>query len=247
MNPTDRFSNRAAEYAAGRPDYPQAVIDALLADLGPPGSLEVADLGAGTGISSRALADRGCSVIAVEPNETMRRSGASARNVTAHAGTAERTGLPDAAFDLVTVFQAFHWFRFDEALHEMARIARPDGRAALVYNVRDDFDPATHAYSAIVRGYASDGGADARRRGDGLEHFVAFDGWSHVAHATFSNAQGLDRAGLLARAFSTSYLPKDGTQAEALRADLDAFFEKHERDGRVTIRMKTIATIATVR
>ncbi len=75
IDPTGRFSNRADDYARHRPTYPAAAIDALLAGLGPASGLVAVDVGAGTGISARLLAERGVSVIAVEPNRAMREAG----------------------------------------------------------------------------------------------------------------------------------------------------------------------------
>ena len=55
-------------------------------------------------------------------------------------GTAESTGLHEASVDLAAAFQAFHWFDHPKALAEMVRIVRPGGRAAVVYNERDESD-----------------------------------------------------------------------------------------------------------
>lgn len=97
--PTDRFTDRAQDYARFRPSYPPAAIDCVLEDAGAPSTLTAADVGAGTGILSRLLAGRGLRVIAVEPNQAMRRAGEVHPRVTWHDGTAERTGLPDGAAD----------------------------------------------------------------------------------------------------------------------------------------------------
>src|SRR5688572_26600177 len=72
MNPTGRFSDRAQAYSRHRPSYPAPAVDAMLAGLGEPARLSAADIGAGTGISSRLLAERGLTVHAVEPNQAMR-------------------------------------------------------------------------------------------------------------------------------------------------------------------------------
>jgi hypothetical protein len=53
MNPTERFTGRAAAYVAGRPGYPAHAIDAVLARLGASDELVAADFGAGTGIGFR--------------------------------------------------------------------------------------------------------------------------------------------------------------------------------------------------
>ena len=73
MKPTERFSNRADEYARWRPSYPSEAVDAMGVA---PGAL-VADIGAGTGISSELFLRRGCRVVAVEPNAAMRDKAAS--------------------------------------------------------------------------------------------------------------------------------------------------------------------------
>ena len=65
LDPTGRFSNRAHDYAKHRPSYPDAAVDAILLGLGAPPDLVAADVGAGTGISSRLLASRGVRVIAI--------------------------------------------------------------------------------------------------------------------------------------------------------------------------------------
>ena len=96
-DPTGRFSDRAAAYAQHRPDYPSAAIDAILDGLGDPAQLVAADLGSGTGISSRLLADRGVVVKAVEPNPEMRSAATPHERVELLDCVAERTGLANAS------------------------------------------------------------------------------------------------------------------------------------------------------
>jgi ubiquinone/menaquinone biosynthesis C-methylase UbiE len=240
LKPTERFTSHAGAYARARPSYPSAAIDALLDGLGAPASLKAADLGAGTGISSRLIAARGVRVIAVEPNAAMREQAEPAANVAWVAGTAEHTTLESASVDLVTAFQAFHWFDYEAALREMARICRPGGRLALVYNERDESDPFTGDYGAIVRRYATD--KTEKRRADGRSSFEGGP-WRSRAVLHFANTHALDRAGLHARARSTSYLPKDGDEALELHAALDALFDRHARTRMVHMQMKTIVSL----
>ena len=62
------FDAVADEYDATRPDYPAQLFDALESAMGQPLLWsDVLDVGAGTGISSRALAGRGATVTAVDP------------------------------------------------------------------------------------------------------------------------------------------------------------------------------------
>jgi SAM-dependent methyltransferase len=244
VNPTGRFADRAADYVVGRPSYPDAAIDALFDGLGDPRDVYVADIGAGTGISSRLLAARGAHVIAIEPNAAMRYAAESHHLVDWRAAAAESTGLEEASVDLVTAFQAFHWFEQHGAMREMIRILRPGGRAALVYNERDESDPFTRDYGDIVRRYKTDD--TERRRNEGREIFETFEAWHQPRRLFFPNEHVLDVNGVLSRTRSTSYLPKEGDVAEALNAEVRALFERYARDGRVTMVMNTIVSIGDV-
>jgi ubiquinone/menaquinone biosynthesis C-methylase UbiE len=108
LNPLGRFSDRATDYVKYRPSYPAAAIDMIVAGLGE--AAVVADIGAGTGISSRLLADHGLRVLAIEPNAAMRTAAESHPLVDFCDGKAEDTQLAADSIDLVTCFQAFHWF-----------------------------------------------------------------------------------------------------------------------------------------
>jgi SAM-dependent methyltransferase len=238
LNPTGRFSDRAADYVKYRPDYPAAAFAAAIAGLRKPGTLRVADVGAGTGISARGVADLGPRVIAVEPNADMRAAAAPHRNVEWRDGMSEATGLAASSVDLVLCAQAFHWFRPRESLAEFHRVLRPGGRLALLWNKRDRRDPATLGYTEAIR--AVDGEHPAERR-EFDPAVVPMSGCFTALHRlAFDHAQALDRAGLLGRATSASYVPKEGAGHAELVRRLDALYERH-RDARgiVTLRYVT--------
>ena len=236
---TERFASRAGAYAAFRPSYPGEAVDAALAGLGEPGRLVVADLGAGTGISSRLFAERGARVIALEPNAAMRAAATPHPRIEWRAGTAEETHLPDQSVDLVTACQAFHWFATPRALAEFARIARR--RAAILQYERDERDDFTKAYGDVVRAHARDDTEALRRAA--LDVFAGFPG-ARVARAEFASKQRLDLAGLLGRASSASYLPDGGPELARLQADLRTAFERHQRGGFVDLATVTFALVA---
>ncbi len=234
-----RFGNRAQSYAAFRPGYPPEAIDAVLAGLGPPARLTIADVGAGTGISSRLFAGRGAKVIAIEPNLRMRSQAEPNPNIEWREGTAQHTGLPDASVDLIVACQAFHWFATLEVMHEFARVARR--RAAILQYERDERDAFTKAYGEVVRVYATDDTEAMRQRA--LAAFAQFPA-SQVSRTESLSLQGMDREALLGRAASSSYLPAAGAPAEALRRDLNDLFDRYASDGRVALHMVTYALTA---
>jgi SAM-dependent methyltransferase len=141
------FGAEAAAYERGRPSYPPEAIDWLL----PPDASDVLDLGAGTGKLTRSLLETGARVIAVEPGEAMLAElvrvvpGAEAVH-----GAAEAIPLSAASVDAVTVGQAFHWFRHDEALPEIHRVLRPGGGLALVWNRRDQQSPLQRKVNELI-------------------------------------------------------------------------------------------------
>lgn len=133
------FTRLADSYARHRPGYSPFVLDALVGLCGrPPHEVRAVDVGAGTGIWSRLLAERGFAVTAVEPNDAMRGHGESAAGpaIAWKAGSAEDTRLPDACADLVCMASSFHWPDFGSAVAEFRRILRPGGLFAALWNTR---------------------------------------------------------------------------------------------------------------
>jgi SAM-dependent methyltransferase len=234
---TDRFSGLATAYAAARPSYPVESIELLLEGMGDPARLTVVDLGAGTGISSRLIADRGPHVFAIEPNAAMRDAAQADPRIEWIDGTAEATTLPAASVDVVAAFQAWHWVDHPAGVAEARRILKPGGRLAAVYNERDERDPFTAGFGAIVRRYALD--ATEERRANALRNFEA------IAPATTrrfetGNIHQIDRAGVHKRAESSSYLPQSGAAADAMHAELDALCTQFDRDGGFPMHLVTI-------
>jgi ubiquinone/menaquinone biosynthesis C-methylase UbiE len=207
--PTERFSSRAEDYAKHRPTYPPEAIAQALANLGDPANLTAADIGAGTGISARLLADQGVQVIAIEPNAAMRSAAAFHPQVEFRAGTAEQTGLADQAIDLVLCCQSFHWFNQPVALAEFHRILKPSRRIALIWNDRDETDPFTQAHGQTIRQFSERRIYDNRRKApDALANSPLF---AQFRSQGFQHRQWLDREGLIGLALSASYAPPAAT------------------------------------
>jgi SAM-dependent methyltransferase len=128
------FGSIADDYDRLRSQPADAAVDWLL-----PGRREVlVDIGAGTGLFSRALAARAGHVIAVEPDERMRAVlAARSAGVEVLAGSGEAIPLPDAAADGVFASSAWHWMDPEKAVPEVARVLRDGGRFGLIWTGRD--------------------------------------------------------------------------------------------------------------
>jgi SAM-dependent methyltransferase len=246
LNPTTRFEDRAGDYANYRPSYPLIAIEAVIERLGPASALTIADIGAGTGISSRLLADSGARVLAIEPNKAMRSAAEGHARVEFLDGTAEWTGLPGACVDVVTSFQAFHWFNSVPALREFSRILRGQGRIALVWNERDSRDAFTAEYGIAINAAAGDH-PSLNRSGVALCETIVKSSpqFRDVRVLRFKNSKRMNLSALLGGSMSGSYVPKSGPLHDQLVLDLTRTHVKFaESDGCVEMIYQTEMVLA---
>lgn len=240
VDPTERFTGRVESYRRYRPGYPAEIVDVLRRECGLSDDSVIADVAAGTGLLTEVFLDAGLRVVAVEPNAEMRAAcselGQRYPKLEIVAGTAEATGLPDASVDLITVAQAMHWFDLDRTRREFARVLKPGGWCAVVYNNRRLSGDAFHeGYEQLLREFGIDymavkGQHMGRRR---LSEFFAPE---PMQCATFPNAQRFDYAGLEGRILSSSYMPQPGqARFEEMRAAAQRLFAETEHDGPVTM------------
>jgi len=251
LDSTQRFSDRVADYARYRPGYPAELITFLHETCAIPAHAKVADIGSGTGISSKLLLDAGHPVIAVEPNDAMRQAAdqwlSGYSDYSSVAAPAEQTTLPDACVDLVAAAQAFHWFDRNQARREFARILRPGGLVVLFWNSRlldgSDF---LRGYETLLRTYGVDYSEVAERYSDDADMQDWFgSGLRHIGH--FHYAQKLDFDGLRGRMQSSSYAPKAGHPhyEPALQA-LQSLFDATARQGYVDFEYDTRVYVGTL-
>lgn len=214
------FDRAAEEYERARAEYPPEVLDGL--PLGE--DAEVLDLGAGTGKLTRLLTQRYRRVIAVEPLDGMR---AILERVVpeaeSHAGTAEAIPLADASVDAVFAAQAFHWFANDEAVAEIARVLRPGGVLALVWNEPDEERPSPlpEQYETYIRELHT-AGMSIFEDAPPWQEVIGRGPFGEVHESAVSHDHVLDRAGLLDNARSVSWvatLPDDEREAVLRRLD----------------------------
>lgn len=239
--PTERFGNLVSDYERYRPGYPGEVL-AYLVGLGLKAGDGVADVGAGTGISSRMFVELGCVVYGVEPNEPMRAAAARAfagrENFMPVAGTAEATGLGEGSVSWVVAAQAFHWFDRVAARAEFVRILKPGGRVVLLFNERlVDATPFLREYEEVLLAHANDYAQVNHANLDAGVFGAFFDGYERVM---FGNEQVMDLEGLLGRVRSCSYVPHPGEPGwPALEDQLGALFSRHAEGGVVRFVYET--------
>ncbi|MDQ3929373.1 MAG: class I SAM-dependent methyltransferase, partial [Chloroflexota bacterium] len=184
-------------------------------------------------------------VYAIEPNREMR--GAAERLLSAYPnfrsldGRAEATTLPAESVDFVTAGQAFHWFDREGARAEFARVLRPGGWVALVWNLRQiGTTPFLRAYEQLLNTYGTDY-ADVHFKGDNTEETLHdYYGGDGPQILTFRNSQQFDFEGLKGRLLSSSYTPEPGhSNHEPMLRALREIFEAHQVDGKVTFLYDT--------
>jgi SAM-dependent methyltransferase len=133
------FDDVTSEYDQARPSYPTAVIDALE----PLDGRRVLDVGAGTGIASRLLLERGAHVIAADTSAAML---VHAREYSPElpivVADGARLPLANRSVDLICFAQAWHWLDPVARHVESARVLRRSGRwAAWWSHARADGEP----------------------------------------------------------------------------------------------------------
>jgi SAM-dependent methyltransferase len=243
-DPLGRFTDRADSYARGRPEYPAAVAPAIAAETGLTAPFVVADIGSGTGISTRMLLAAGHEVFAVEPNAAMRAAAEAelSSNPRFHSvdGRDAATSLPDRSVDLVTAAQAFHWFDPEACRREWRRILREPPWVAVLSNDREP-DPGLGAeYEEFVLRWGGEDYIRVKKSWDlrgSLEKLFQGSSWKTLS---FPNAQRLDLGGLEARIVSSSYMPGPTSPKHApMLAEAKKLFDTYEREGEIELAYET--------
>jgi SAM-dependent methyltransferase len=240
---TTRFSNRVEDYVKYRPGYPVEIVTYLQDAYGLDQSKLIADIGAGTGISSGLFLNSGYEVFAVEPNLEMRNKAvellSSFPDFKAIAGSAENTGLESHSIDAVVAGQAFHWFDRDKARREFDRILKANGLTVLIWNERKSASDFEIAYDQFIVKHATDYTTVDHRNID-TAAITGFYSPGRFELKVFGNEQVFDFEGLRGRLLSSSYIPTaDDPGYTDMITDLKILFDHYHENGLITINYDT--------
>jgi ubiquinone/menaquinone biosynthesis C-methylase UbiE len=214
------FGAVAHAYDRGRPAYPADAVAWLL-----DGEAKIVlELGAGTGKLTRVMFDQGHAVFATDKDPAMLAVlQERVPEVSAKVAGAEEIPANDRSVDVVVAAQAFHWFDHQRAVPEMARVLRPGGHAALVWNSFDQRIP-------WVRKLVEVTGEWSATSGTSHEVLAASDLFGEVESKKFAFWQDVTRDTLVDIVASRSYI---ASLAEAEReARLDAVRALYDDYGR---------------
>jgi hypothetical protein len=153
---------------------------------------------------------------------------------------AECTELPNESIDLIVCAQSFHWFSNDNTRVEFSHILKPRGKAALIWNNRvTDIDQFSIEYDALLKNDSVDYNKVNHQNIKDLDFKVFFkDGKYEVKK--FPNVQVFDEDGLIGRAFSSSYVPPQGSdEGEVFLKLLRELFAKYNENGKINFHYQT--------
>ncbi|MGE0528624.1 MAG: class I SAM-dependent methyltransferase [Bdellovibrionales bacterium] len=242
IDSTQRFGNRAENYAKYRPDYPAQIVTFMTSELDLNKNSVVADIGSGTGICSELFLKNGNVVYAVEPNDKMRETAehllSKYPRFISQKGTAESTGLPDGIADFIVAAQAFHWFDVDAARFEFERILKTGGQVVLIWNDRRaSGTPFSEAYERLLTKFGTDY-QQVRHRNLDENRIQEVLGEFECQH--FLNHQDLNFESLVGRLASTSYVPNSGQpRFDEMLAELSRIFDAYNKNHQVRIEYDT--------
>lgn len=208
----------------------------------------VADIGSGTGLLAKLFLKNGNKVLAVEPNNKMRRHAEKSlsrfRNFISVKGTAEATTLPPRSVDLTTTGQALHWFDPAGSTKEFSRISKPGAGLCVIYNERKSSNRFGRAYEKIISRYGSD-----RAKIPDISRRLVSRYFDHGKFAKFNlpNEQTLDFDGLLGRLISASYMPTPRDKRfRPFEREVRELFDSHSVRGEVRITYDTEILVGKV-
>jgi SAM-dependent methyltransferase len=218
-DPSRSFGSVADAYDRARPSYPLEAAEWMVGRH----PSTVVEVGAGTGKFTDLLVRLGHDVLATDPDDAML-AHLRLRHPDLRVATAPAEAVPAAtrSVDTVVAAQAFHWFDTEAALREAARMLKPEGRIALVWNQPDTRIPWVRRLASIIGRQEHDV--------DPTDVLVASKRFGYVEEATFRHWQPLRRQELRELVLSRSNVATmDPMAQDRLLRKVDELFDEYDR------------------
>ena len=240
-NPKSRFSNRVENYVKYRPDYPKEIIKFLSDTIGLAKGHIIADIGSGTGISSKIFLDNENKIYGIEPNAEMRVAGenylSDYTNFHSIQASSEDTKLESESIDMIISGQAFHWFEPEATKKEFLRILKPDGYVVIFSNRRkpsnsqfmSDYTELISKYSQKEFNYPLN---------TDLPNFFSL---KPIHEVIFPNIQVFNLERLKGDLASYSYIPsEEDPRFNSMISEFQLLFEKYSNNGILNFDYETV-------
>ena len=249
-----RFQTAAAHYLAGRPPYPEALIERVVQLIGLTRDDRLLDLGCGPGQLARAFAAHVGEVVAMDPEPQMlaiaRQLAEGVPNMQVVQGRSDELDDRHGRFKAVVIGRAFHWMDREQTLRDLDRLIEPGGAVVLIgeetpkipENRRmEEFQALDRAWSAEDRTHPI---LQTRQR-------------PHLSVLLASPFSRLEQIGVIQRhpltlqalsdrllSFSSTSRARLGDRADEMLAELGRKFEAWEREGPMEEVLASTALVA---
>lgn len=241
------FHGKAHLYAKYRPRYSKEYQTFLQNHLGINRKSTVADIGAGTGIHTKAISNFTGKIFAIEPDQEMLEQCKSCfegnSKIVLLQGSAEKTGLPSACVDFITVAQAFHLFPKEESLKEFKRILRPNGKLILTWNSKEHDNQLFYDSEEIITKYCPlyDRNIHAREfYKDSYHDCFTSESYTYIKFSGDST-EYLDKETFIMRTMSASYaIRPDNMNYNNFIKGLEQVFDHHSINDVVKVPQSTV-------
>jgi len=247
----ESFGADPERYDRTRPDYPQELMDRIVASTPGP---DLLDVGIGTGVAAQPLRAAGRRVLGVEADARMA-AFARGRGFDVEVGRFEEWDAAGRTFDAIVAGQTWHWIDPSAGAAKAAGLLRPRGLLVVFWNVQQPPPELAQAFSEVYRRVLPDtpfagsprNPLDAHDRIlgptiEGIEATGAFlepERWRFDWTQPYTKDEWLDQVPTFG---GHSRFPR-GTLEELLRGIGDAI---DAAGGRFTMGYATVAIVATV-
>jgi ubiquinone/menaquinone biosynthesis C-methylase UbiE len=243
MKNTNRFTNKAQDYAKYRPTYPQECINYLIKNMKIKNKI-IADIGSGTGKFTELILDYIKKVYAVEPNRYMRRQAEKLLNKNKKFisinGSAENTNLKNNSLDIIISAQAFHWFDLNKTKIEFRRILKSNSKIILIWNSKINNTKYLKEQKQILNKYVL---KENNRNKNIVNRFFS----NNYKKISFNHYQEFNLEGVLGRIKSLSYCPLPNTKEyKNIEKKINIAFKKYSKNGLIKYNYRCNAYIGKI-